>query len=148
MPPFVPNWVCPKDKLGFHCVKKGENLGLSWGRPKSNRTEKYVYVPFACLSFNANQRKLTQIGSNKPRDKKASEIFLHSRRGRQRNGQGLVFCLPFRQKFASNLGESAFFSPNKGTTNLGRVFCFLHFPFFCLEKGQELLFLPFKKAKM
>ena len=40
MPPFVPgfvpgtNWVCPCDKLGFHCVKIGENLGLSQGHPR------------------------------------------------------------------------------------------------------------------
>ena len=37
LPPLVPgivswrNWIYPWDKLGFHCVEKGKDLGLSLG---------------------------------------------------------------------------------------------------------------------
>ena len=40
------NWVCPWDKLGFHCVKKEEALGLSQGQPDQ---KVYVYVPASSL---------------------------------------------------------------------------------------------------
>ena len=51
------------------------------------------------------------------------------------HGQGLVFCLPFRQKCALNWGTSALFHP-KSTTKFGRPFCPFHFSFFYLKMAQ------------
>ena len=61
-PGFVPgtNAVCPWGKLGFHCVKQGENLGLSQGQtqvcpkeipgvvPRATRPQKNIFM---CLFF-------------------------------------------------------------------------------------------------
>ena len=58
-------------------------------------------------------------------------------------GQGLVFCLPFRQHFRLNLGKVLFFSAKN---NSGRV-SFL-FPFFvCLKMAKECCFCLSKRPK-
>ena len=61
-------------------------------------------------------------------------------------GQGLVFCLPCRH-FLLYTGEKVHFSTKKSTTNFGHPFCSFPLPFFAPQNGQNMLFLPFKKAK-
>ena len=60
-------------------------------------------------------------------------------------GPGLVFCLPFRKKFALNWGKTALFD-QKSMTNFGRPFC--SFPFlFLASKWQKYAVHAFQKGK-
>ena len=61
-------------------------------------------------------------------------------------GQGLVFCLPFRQILSLSWRKKCIFRPKKSTTSFGLVF-FLPFPFFCLEMAQNCCFCLSKRQK-
>ena len=61
-------------------------------------------------------------------------------------GQGLIFCLPFRQFFDLNLGKSALFDQKKHDQSWSS-FLFLPFSLFCLKMAKTCCFLPFKRPK-
>ena len=65
---------------------------------------------------------------------------------RAKYGQGLVFCLPFRQLFASNWGKSAHFDQKKHD-QFWSSFLFLPFPFFCLKMAKRCCFWRAKRQK-
>ena len=67
---------CPTDKLGFRCVKEGENLVLSQGqtgfvsgtnrgRPKRNRTQKIMFMCHRCPTYQLHLPPKTRFGDPK-----------------------------------------------------------------------------------